>query len=357
MTRRTFISGIGALCIAALALGAGVVSAQDAAVIAAPPAARLDGLTLVYQDINRCSAAALATQLTYFEDGIPYTEAINALNPHNEDVAVRLDEMAAFARGRGLGAVDRLGGTPDLLKALVANGFPVLIENSYYDGADYQRDWMSHNRVVMGYDDATQNFYTFDPLLGAGEDRLGRPIPYADLDTRWRPFNRDYLVIYRPEDEPTVRAILGESWDAYTNAQIALAQSQAEIEAGEVDSFTYFNLGSSLALLGRYAESADAFDRARQNGLPWRMFWYQYGAFEAYYHTARYDDVLALARDVIAATPGVEEVYYYAGLAYEAQGDFVRAQGNYEVAAWRNPSFVAASAGLARLRGDTAIGG
>lgn len=331
--------------------------AQDTALVSLPPATRLEGLTLIHQDINRCSAAALSIQLSYYEDGIAYTEAIAALNPHNEDVSVRLDEMAAFARSRGLGAIDRVGGTPELLKTLVANGFPVLIENSYYDGADYQRDWMSHNRIVMGYDDATQQFYTFDPLLGAGEDRLGRAIPYADIDERWRPFNRDYLVLYRPEEEATMRAILGDSWDALTNAEIALAQSQAELDAGGYDSFTLFNLGSSYALLGRYADAATAFDQARTNGLPWRMFWYQYGALEAYYHSGRYDDVLTLARDVIAATPGVEEVYYYAGLAYEAQGDMIRAQGNYEVAAWRNPTFSAAVTGLSRLRGDTMVGG
>jgi tetratricopeptide (TPR) repeat protein len=334
-----------------------LVSSRAAAQSEPPSAVRLDGLTMVYQDINRCSAAALSIQLSYFEEGIAYTEAIRWLNPHNEDVAVRLDEMAAFAHSRGLGAIERIGGTPELLKALVAGGFPVLIENSYYDGADYYRDWMSHNRVIMGYDDAVGMFYTFDPLLGAGEDGLGRPIPYEDIDTRWRPFNRDYLVIYRLEDEPALQAILGQHWDTRYNAEFALAQSQAELDAGNFDSFTLFNQGAALALLGRFEEAAAAFDRARQNGLPWRMFWYQYGAFEAYYHTGRYDDLLALVRDVIAATPGVEEVYYYAALAYEAQGDLIRAQANYEVAAWRNPSFAPATAGLARLRGDTTTGG
>jgi tetratricopeptide (TPR) repeat protein len=321
------------------------LKAQTAAL---PPAARLEGLTLVYQDVNRCSAAALAIQLSYFEDTLAYSEAIRFLNPHAEDVAVRLDEMAAFARSRGLGAVDRIGGTPALLKALIASGFPVLIENSYYDGANYHRDWMSHNRVIMGYDDETRMFYAYDPLLGAGENRRGRPIPYDDIENRWRPFNRDYLVVYRLEDEERLRAVMGEHWDVVYNTEFALAQSLAELESGVFDSFTYFNLGSSLALLGRHEEAAEAFDR---------MFWYQYGIFEAYYHTGRYDDMIALARDVIAATPGVEEVYYYAGLAYEAKGDLVRARGNYEVAIWRNPSLLAASAGLARLRGDGTVGG
>ena len=42
-------------------------------------------------------------------------------------------------------------------------------------------------------------------------------------------------------------------------------------------------------------EAAAAFDQARQIGLPWRMLWYQFGPFEAYYETGRYDEVIALA--------------------------------------------------------------
>jgi tetratricopeptide (TPR) repeat protein len=276
---------------------------------------------------------------------------IRALNPNAEDVAVRLDEMAAFAEQQGLSAVYRNGGTLDLLRALVAGGFPVLIENVYYDGPNAFGDWMSHNRVVMGYDDAVQELYVFDSLLGNGPDNTGRPIPYADIDSRWRPFNRDFLVLYRPEDAAQAQEIMSGYWDpAYAN-EIVLQQSQQELDNGSSDSFTLFNLGSALVELERYAEAADFFDQARGIGLPFRMMWYQYGPFEAYYHQGRYDDVLTLAREVIATTPGVEESYYYAGLAYEAEGDLQRAKSNYEVASWRNPDFTLAKQALARVGG------
>ena len=314
-----------------------------------PAAARLDGLTLVWQDINRCSAAALSIQISYFGPYV-YDAAVLHLNPNSEDVAVRLDEMITFASEYNLLGIERVGGTLDMLKALVAGGFPVLIENSYFDGAGGFNDWMGHNRVVMGYDDAQQVLLTFDPLLGAGENQIGRPIPYADIDERWRPFNRDYLVLYRPEDETRLQAIMGDQWDETVNAEAALALSQAELDSGTYDSFTLFNMGSSLVALGRYEEAAGYFDQARTNGLPWRMLWYQYGAFEAYYQTGRYEDVLALVREVLATTPGVEEVYYYAGLAYEALGDSIRAAANYEVAAWRNPNYTVAVEALARVR-------
>ena len=315
-----------------------------------PSNARLDGLTLVWQDLNRCSAAALAIQVSYFGPYV-YDAAVRELNPHIEDVAVRLDEMIAFAEEYSLRGIARIGGTLELLKRLVANGFPVLIENSYYEGAGGLRDWMGHNRVVMGYDDAQQVLLTFDPLLGAGENQVGRTIPYADVDERWRTFNRDYLVLYRPEEEARLITVMGDDWDVMHNTEWALSQSQAEIDSGNFDSFTLFNMGSSLVELGRYEEAAGYFDQARTNGLPWRMMWYQYGVFEAYYQMGRYDDMLQLVQEVIATTPGVEETYYYAGLAHEALGDSLRAAANFEVALWRNANFLLAAEALTRING------
>lgn len=316
-----------------------------------PPATRLSGLRPVYQQVNRCSAAALTIQLSYYGYEGSYDDTIRYLNPHAEDVAVRLDEMILYAQTLGLRGVARIGGTLDLLKTLVANDFPVLIENVYYDGPGAFQDWMGHNRVVMGYDDATQMLYTYDSLLGNGEDGQGRPIPYADIDDRWKAFNRDYLVLYRPEDEARVQEILGEHWDATANAEWALEQSMAEIDTEKADSFTLFNIGSSLVELGRYEEAAEYFDQARALGLPWRMMWYQYGPFEAYYQVGRYDDVLQIAREVIGGISGVEEAYYYAGLAYEAQGDIQRATSNFQVALMRNSNYAAAREALSRITG------
>lgn len=314
-----------------------------------PPQARLEGLRPVYQQLNRCSAAALTIQLSYFGWSGTYDDTMRALNPHLEDVAVRLDEMTRFAESQGLRAIERVGGTLDLLKALVANGFPVLVEAVYYDGPDAFKDWMSHNRVIMGYDDAQQVLLSYDSLLGNGENNTGRPIPYADVDERWRAFNRDYMVIYRPEEEERLQAVMGPLWDPQVAAEQALAQSMAELETPYADSFTVFNVGASLVLLGRHEEAAAYFDRARGAGLPWRMMWYMYGPFEAYFAVGRYDDVVQMARDVIATTPGVEESYYYAGMAYEALGDHQRARANYEVAVMRNNSFTQAVAALGRI--------
>lgn len=309
---------------------------------ALPARARLDGVSMVWQDVNRCASAALTIQMSYWiEERLNYRDAISYLNPHSEDMSVRLEEMIAYAETFGLRGIERTGGTVDLLRALVANGFPVLVENAYYDGGNVMFDWMSHNRVIVAYDDDLREFYAYDPLLGNGVDNQGRPFDYDDLDERWRTLNRNYMVLYEPADEARLRAIMGDLWDPVKAAEWTLEQVRGDMAEGR-DSFDLFNEGMALVMLGRYEEAAESFDEARRVGLPWRMLWYQFELYEAYLQTGRYDEVITLTRQVVADAPGVEESYYYIARAYLGLGDTERAIRNLDAALWRNPRYAEA---------------
>ncbi len=98
-----------------------------------------------------------------------------------------------------------------------------------------------------------------------------------------------------------------------------------------------------------WPNAATAYDRARQLGLPWRMTWYQFGWFDAYLRTGRYDDVLALADATIKVTPNIEEMYYYKGLALKALGNLDGARSQLELALKHNPNFEPAQDALASL--------
>jgi len=305
----------------------------------------LDGFSWVHQGVNRCSAAALTIHLSYYLDvtvDTYYELARTDLNTYGADASVRIEEMAAQAEVRGLNAIVRRGGSVDLMRQLIAAGFPVLVENVYYDGSDLNRDWLSHNRVLVGYDDDAQSFSFQDPLLGFPDGQLIH-FSYDDFDLRWKPFNRDYMIFYRDEQQEALQAVLGEQWDAAFNAQWTLEIAEREIESG--DSYlnhSYFNLGWAQLELGLSEEAAQSFDRARELGLPMRMLWYEFGPFVAYNAVGRYQDTLDLIHanmSVAGDTISIEEWFYYAGLAYEGLGNRERAITNYQVALARNGNY------------------
>ena len=346
------------LLIAIIVLLALPVTAQEStesAPVPLPSNVLLEGFTWIHQGVNRCSAAALSIHLSYFEEVTAETYnsfAREELNTWGADASVRIEEMAQAIQDRGLGAVVRRAGTIDLMKALLAAGFPVLVENSYYEGENFYRDWLSHNRVLVGYDDVQGVFFFQDPLLGYPEGDLVS-YDYANFDSRWRPFNRDYLVIYDPDDEALVQDILGDNWDETLNAEYALSVAQEEIANGQADAFAYFNQGWAQLQLEQFQDAAASFDQARNVGLPFRMLWYEFGIFEAYLAVERYQDVITLANVEIANAGeeiSVEEWYFYAAQAYEGLGNTQRALINYEVAVARNYNFTAAAERIVALQ-------
>ncbi len=281
-----------------------------------PPSARLNGLTHEYQTWNNCSGANLTMAMSYF--GWPYTQetARAWLKPNLEDKNVSPGEMAAYVQQQqelpNLRAIWRYGGTLDLLKAFIAGGFPVIIESGY-DVEDL--GWMGHYETVIAYDDTTQTFTVNDSYLGPG-----RVHSYAELDSWWRHFNRAYVVLFELEREAELRAILGQYVDPFFAAQAALNVATQEATANPSDGWAWFNMGTSYAKLGNYFDAATAFDEAFRHELPYRLMWYEFGAFEAYYQVGRYDDVLTLATNTEETTVDVEEIYYWRGMVYAAQG-------------------------------------
>lgn len=118
-----------------------------------------------------------------------------------------------------------------------------------------------------------------------------------------------------------------------------LTQAQADAVAQPENAFAWFNLGTAYNQLGQHENAALAYDKARAIGLPWRMLWYQFGPYEAYYETGRYEDVVLLADVTLTDRPYFEESYYYKGLALAGLGDDAGAAENLAKAAELNPNF------------------
>lgn len=123
--------------------------------------------------------------------------------------------------------------------------------------------------------------------------------------------------------------------------RMVAARAQAEIDADPENVFAWFNLGSALTEMGAktgeaqyYQGGAQAYDQARELGLPPRMLWYQFKPYLAYWKIGRHDDVIALADATLETQGGrnVEETYWYKGLALESQGNISEAITNYRAA-------------------------
>lgn len=322
-----------------------------------PPAVRLSGFTHVFQEWNNCGPATMVMALTYFGRVHSQRDMAAILRPNAEDRNVTPQEMADFVNTQdGLRAMARLNGDLDLLKRLLANDIPVIIEIGFDPPGEYQwLGWYGHYLLPVAYDDAAGQVWVYDSWLGTSEvpqtnaDPNGRVLSYSDLDSYWAQFNRSYIALYRPEQEALLAELIGEAISEEAMWQASLDRAQAEATANAGNAFYWFNLGTSYNALGDYEKAALAFDQARVIGLPWRMLWYQFGPYEAYYQTGRYDDVVLLAETTLQDRPYFEESYYYLGLAQAALGDHQAARQNLELAAAFNPNFAPAQDALTEL--------
>lgn len=322
-----------------------------------PAAARMGGVTHVFQEWNNCGPATLVMALSHF--GLVYSQrdTAAALRPNQEDRNVTPQEMASFVNGQdGLRAVARINGDLDLLRRLLANDVPVIIEIGFDPPGEYQwLGWYGHYLLPVAYDDAAGQVWVYDSWLGTSEvpqtnaDPDGRVLTYDELEADWQQFNRSYIVLYEPAQEALVGELLGSALDDDAMWRASLARNQSDAARDPGNAFYWFNLGSTYNALGEYDKAATAFDQARAIGLPWRMLWYQFGPYEAYYQVGRYDDVVLLAETTLKDRPYFEESYYYLGLTQSALQNPSAARENLEKARALNPNFAPAEKALAEL--------
>ncbi len=320
-----------------------------------PVSARLSGFQHKFQDWNNCGPATLAMALTYFGMNIGQSDTASILKPNPEDRNVSPNEMADYViEQTPFQAKYRVNGSQDTLRRLVANDIPVIIEIGIEPPGEYRwMGWYGHYLLVVAYDDEQEQFWVYDSWFGTSEEPLqnahpdGRILSYSDLEEYWPHFNRSYIVLNQTEQADLVNAIIDEDMDDLVMWENTLNASQIDIANEPENAFYWFNLGSAFNALEQYEEAATAFDQARAIGLPWRMLWYQFGPYEAYYKTSRYDDVILLADVTLKDRPYFEESYYFKGLALAAQGNNNDGKQNLESAVEFNPNFTPAIKALA----------
>jgi tetratricopeptide (TPR) repeat protein len=322
-----------------------------------PAAAHIDGLRIIAQTFSNCGPANLTMVLNYYGHAVTQAQVGGLLKPVREDSNVSPWELVDYSnRETPLRAAYLTSGDIDLLKRLLAAGFPVIVEKGYRP-AEWL-GWMGHYLTLIGYNDANRTFTALDTYLGPW-DGSGSSISYANMLTYWQHFNYTFIVVYPPADGDWVAAILGpEMVDRERMWRQAEQRARDDTVAEPENLFAWFNLGSSLTRLGQltgiqsyFDDAAAAFDRSRSLGFPRRMLWYQFDIYQAYLAVGRYEDVIELANRTIAGAEDrlIEESFLYRGHAYLAQGNAAQARLDYQRALAANPNSTAVQAAIKEL--------
>ncbi len=303
------------------------------ATLAPPPAqAFINSPPYEKQTANNCGPAALSMMLHVFGWSGNQKDISSVIKPINGDRNVNPEEMAFWVRNYAgwLRIEHRVGGDLDTLKRLLATQYPVIVEattslNPEDTGWPDDDLWAAHYLLLTGYDDSAKTFTAQDTYRGPD-----KKISYDQLESEWKPFNYLYMIVYLPEQEAEIKTILGSNWDADLNRQRALDIAQAATAANPNDAFAWFNVGSNLVYFERYDEANAAYDKAREIGLPQRMFRYQFGPFLANFHANRNDDLLALTDYALQRTEMSEETWLWHGWAQYRAGKL-----NDAIESWR----------------------
>lgn len=331
-----------------------------------PDSMLLEGVTFTDQHgkWNYCAPANLTMLLSYWDWNVTREEVGKWLKPEDKDRNVKPYEMASYVEEEtNLGVAVRVGGDLDILKTLIANGYPVIIEKGLYmprTPGSSQILWMGHYNLLVGYDEAKQEFVSHDSYLSPPEYPEFLPISYTDLTTQWRSFNYIFLVAYPFDQQDDVYSLLGDYLDPVWAQKKALtiAEDEMDLLKGEDLYFAKFNYANSLRLLFDYGPASVAFDEAfavyaelDPNRRPFRMLWYQTGPYYAYYYSGRYQDVIDLATTTLesASEPFIEESWYWRAQAKSALGDIDGAVADFRESLRYHPGFQPSIEALALL--------
>jgi tetratricopeptide (TPR) repeat protein len=310
----------------------------------------LGGITRIQQDWNNCGPANITMALSYFGWTRDQDYAGELLKPEREDKNVSPEELAAFVNTQSdIRALTRIGGNLDLLRDLINNDFPVIVEVGGFLFGNYE--WIGHYRTLAGYNDDQRVFTVYDSFQRNEADNSAPiVINYDEMDGHWRAFNRVFIVLYEPGREAQLMALLGPLADETGAAEVALEVSQQEANANRRDAYAWFNLGTALTRLGRYEEAVNAYALAQNIGIPRRMLWYQFGPFEANFYAGQYDAVLSFVQTNLEnGAEYVEETYYWQGRVLAARNETTAAASAFRQALRLNRYFTAAQQALDAL--------
>lgn len=279
------------------ALGFEVVPEPAVVPQPAQPAAHLGPMKHVWQTLNNCGPAAVVMALSTL--GIDESQEVARLALRGTDVRRGMGPQGVgpwVEQRFGLKSIWRMSGTNDEIKQLVTNGFAPMVTQWMVDPAISR---ISHWRTVRGYDDVKGVFYVNDPMRG---DNF--PLTYSWFASNWQSFSYRYMVIYAPEDEPLLRAIIGERWDDYVMRQRHYERMKTEALA-QGTSAAWIGYGEAAYQFARFEEAVVAIEKGLDLGSGTGIFMLRTSLPNALRALGRFDEADAAQKRLTSITPGV----------------------------------------------------
>jgi len=303
-------------------------------IVSPGPKAFLPGAKWVPQTFNNCGPATTSMVLQYFGYTVGQDVTKAALRTNPDDKNVFSYEMQAYLK-KDFGVDSKLlyNGDIEILKVLIANGFYVVVEDWLHPNED-----IGHVTILRGFDDERG-------VLIADDSYLGTDIvyKYAEFDqTQWKAFNREYIPIYRHDQEEKVKKILGENWDSKKMYEGAVKKAEEEIAKNDRDMHAYFNLGTSYYGLGEYERAFEAFEKSKAIGWPRRMLWYQIQPVQTLVELGKYQEALTTADIGLWANDSFSELHVEKARAYIGLNDKQKAREEIQKALQYAPNLQSA---------------
>jgi predicted double-glycine peptidase len=237
------------------------------AVVPSGVAGSVGSLPQIWQTYNNCGPASVAEVLAYWGIARTQDQVQRVLRADNNPHGMAPYGVPSYARSLGLRALLGVVGTPRLLKALVTNGFPVIV-NQWYSVAEHTR----HYRPIQAYDDRQGVFVSSDPFGGPGH-----AITYADFAATWTVSNNRFIVLFPPAKARLLDAVLASAgWNKSQAYQRDLRRLKARLRSGRVSSTTsgsrafryyaYLNIAWDEVELGQYTAARQELRQATAHG-------------------------------------------------------------------------------------------
>ncbi len=192
------------------------------------PSWRIGPLLYIRQTLNNCGPASIAEVLRYW--GIERTQGQvqSILRADGNPRGMVQYGVPGYMQALGMRVVMGVNGNDELVKSLVAHGFPVIVSQWVS-----MTDHYGHYRAIDGYDDHQGGFLSTDSYLGPNYF-----LPYGEFDQMWSTQGQRFMVIYPPSKEAVVQSVLADSgWnkDAAYRADIAKLRKRMVQMPGGLD--------------------------------------------------------------------------------------------------------------------------